>query len=368
MKELKVRIRTLTPLWTGGADGKVDRIHETGILGSLRWWYEAIVRGLGGSACDPTQHKHELSGERLRQYEHSRQKGKDWWAALDEAGICDACKVFGATGWRRRFRLEIVEAQTTLVWQPADQMLDVRPPGRTRGWYLPPGSMGTLTLKFTGDPKVLSLMAALLLFLEKWGNLGAKPQLGYGVFTIENRDETLEWARGNGDDKPGWEWKILGDREVDENLPDLRRFGFFKYQFETKQPGWWTQVPGLNRVSLQIQPIVSQYQIVPVSPVLKNEWRFNQWNRKWGDDREIFGTLRPDRIRSKVTVSWAYRDNGMWKVRGWAWLSLPKWADKVWNILNDNQVWQTVLKVPGRIDTYKPTSSQNVRRMLEEAK
>ena len=157
MKELKVRIRTLTPLWTGGIDGKVDRVHETGILGSLRWWYEAIVRGLGGKACDPTS-------ENRCQY-----NPKD--SRPPEEQLCGGCYLFGATGWRRRFRLEIVEAQTTLVWRPADQMLNVRPPGRTRGWYLPPGSAGTLTLKFTGDPKVLSLMAALLLFLEKWGNL-----------------------------------------------------------------------------------------------------------------------------------------------------------------------------------------------------
>ena len=40
---LTVKIRTLTPLWTGGLDGTMDRIHETGIIGSLRWWYEAIV-------------------------------------------------------------------------------------------------------------------------------------------------------------------------------------------------------------------------------------------------------------------------------------------------------------------------------------
>jgi len=26
---LEVRIRTLTPLWTGGLDGTMDRIHET---------------------------------------------------------------------------------------------------------------------------------------------------------------------------------------------------------------------------------------------------------------------------------------------------------------------------------------------------
>ena len=351
MGKLEIKIKTLTPLWTGGVDTTMDRIHGTGLLGSLRWWYEAIVRGLGGGACDPV-------GDNK-----CRCDAKD--SRPPEAQLCHACYAFGTTGWRRRFRLE-VEDKTRPIWKPADRMLNIRPPGRTRGWYLPPGQMGTLTLKFAGDPNLLSLMAALLLFLEKWGNLGAKPQLGYGVFTIENRDETLEWARGNGDDKPGWEWKILGDREVDENLPDLRRFGFFKFRFETTQPGWWTQVPGLNRVSLQIQPIVSQYQIVPVSPVLKNEWRFNQWNRKWGDDREIFGTLRPDRIRSKVTVSWAYRDNGMWKVRGWAWLSSLKWADKVWDILKNGHVWQTVLNVHGRIDTCMPTSCQDVLKVLEE--
>gem|GEM_PF-5659327 len=30
----------------------MDRIHETGIIGSLRWWYEAVMRGLDGKVCD----------------------------------------------------------------------------------------------------------------------------------------------------------------------------------------------------------------------------------------------------------------------------------------------------------------------------
>jgi len=48
---VEIRLRTLPPLWTGDLEaGEVDCIHKTGILGSLRWWYEAIVRGLGGSA------------------------------------------------------------------------------------------------------------------------------------------------------------------------------------------------------------------------------------------------------------------------------------------------------------------------------
>ncbi|MCU0527871.1 MAG: type III-B CRISPR module RAMP protein Cmr1, partial [Elainella sp. Prado103] len=46
---MEINVKTLTPLWTGGADaGKCDRIHETGILGSLRWWMEVLVRGMGG--------------------------------------------------------------------------------------------------------------------------------------------------------------------------------------------------------------------------------------------------------------------------------------------------------------------------------
>jgi len=54
MDPLTIELKTLTPLWTGGVDKTCDRLHETGLIGSLRWWYEALVRGLGGYACDPT--------------------------------------------------------------------------------------------------------------------------------------------------------------------------------------------------------------------------------------------------------------------------------------------------------------------------
>ncbi len=32
----KLRLRTLTPIWTGGADGKPDGLKMSGILGSMR--------------------------------------------------------------------------------------------------------------------------------------------------------------------------------------------------------------------------------------------------------------------------------------------------------------------------------------------
>ncbi len=86
---LKITLKTLTPLWTGGVDGTCDRLHETGLIGSLRWWYEALVRGLGGYACDPT------SMDRCP----------------DENGKhCVACELFGCTGWARKFRLKALSS------------------------------------------------------------------------------------------------------------------------------------------------------------------------------------------------------------------------------------------------------------------
>jgi len=85
MDTFTVKIKPLTPLWTGDANRKYTVLRETGILGSLRWWYEAVVRGLGGTACDPTNTK--CDGEKH----------------------CDVCELFGCTGWGRKFRLEVEE-------------------------------------------------------------------------------------------------------------------------------------------------------------------------------------------------------------------------------------------------------------------
>ncbi|MEW6380404.1 MAG: type III-B CRISPR module RAMP protein Cmr1 [bacterium] len=53
------RLRALTDLWTGDLNGKSDRLITTGLLGSIRWWLEVLVRGLNGNACDPTDTKCE---------------------------------------------------------------------------------------------------------------------------------------------------------------------------------------------------------------------------------------------------------------------------------------------------------------------
>ncbi len=375
---LTVKIKTLTPLWTGGIDGTMDRIHETGILGSLRWWYEAIVRGLGGSACDPTgEHKCSFEAGKYR-----KSKATDERQRLRDAGLCDVCQVFGATGWKRRFRLELIEEETQSIWQPGDKALNIRPPQRTRGWYLLPGYMGTLTLKFEGEGKIISMLACLFLWLEKYGSIGARPQLGYGAFRILNRDEVVK--------KTGeWKWEVLekssqetstkNKKDEDQYHPDLRRFLFFRYEFKPLIPGWWTQVPGVGRVGSRVQPLVTHWHTVPTTPALKNEWRFNRWRGPRSEELEIFGTLRskrqperePEPQRGRIGATWAYRENGVWQMHGWAWMpAQDQRAHQLWEILTDGSIWAYVLGVQGKLTVipsgqWQELRSEDVQKFLQ---
>jgi len=89
------KLKALTPVWTGDARGDPDRLIPTDIMGSLRWWYEVLVRGLGGKACDPTSD--------VRCPDHNVREP-------DKPGHhCVVCELFGCTGWARKIRLMVLE-------------------------------------------------------------------------------------------------------------------------------------------------------------------------------------------------------------------------------------------------------------------
>jgi CRISPR type III-B/RAMP module RAMP protein Cmr1 len=90
------KLKALTDLWTGSVileerNGQIkektgpDRLITTGLLGSIRWWFEVLVRGLNGSACDPTDTK------------------------CEDRNHCVVCELFGCTGWARKFRFEVLD-------------------------------------------------------------------------------------------------------------------------------------------------------------------------------------------------------------------------------------------------------------------
>lgn len=94
--ERTYEFKALTDVWTGSVtleekNGQIkektgpDHLITTGLLGSIRWWFEVLVRGLNGNACDPTDTK------------------------CEDRNHCVVCELFGCTGWARKFRFEVLD-------------------------------------------------------------------------------------------------------------------------------------------------------------------------------------------------------------------------------------------------------------------
>ena len=89
------KLRALTDIWTGNEERRGDLFIPTGLMGSLRWWFEVLVRGLGGKACDPTQEGVRCPTKGKQPYEQGHR--------------CVVCELFGCTGWSRKFRLMVLD-------------------------------------------------------------------------------------------------------------------------------------------------------------------------------------------------------------------------------------------------------------------
>lgn len=175
-----LQIELLTPLWTANAEKKGGNILETGILGSLRWWYEAILRGLGFHVCDPSQRACLYNGKSKL------------------ASICPACQLFGCTGYSRRFRLVISEDNNSNTGELLEIKLSNPGSSEHRGWRIPaeksaePLRLSLLHMRHGGLREVerTSLHYTLRL-IERYGALGAKTSQGQGVIRVKDWGDDL---------------------------------------------------------------------------------------------------------------------------------------------------------------------------------
>jgi len=198
---VKIGLRTLTPIWTGGVDMRCDRIHETGIIGSLRWWYEALVRGLGGYACDPR------GGIGCPDKEGNR---------------CPVCELFGCTGWSRKFRLRVLNNTGQPLNKPLDSneefivdLIELKPLSDVEKW----------------------LINKTFWLICNYGSMGGrtvlKPQRSkrigrdYGLVKIESLDINSESSKN--EVKKRLQTLKIGNNHKD--WPNLKYFFFVKNNF-----------------------------------------------------------------------------------------------------------------------------------------
>ena len=310
---MKVRIKTLTPIWTGDAERKNTELRETGIIGSLRWWYEALIRGLGGSACDPTS--------------DNRCPDKD-------GNHCDACELFGCTGWSRKFRLE-VEFNTTIpeVWIGTRERRGNRYLKRNVAGFM---SDGSIILTFIPLRDISQnewvLLNKTLQIIADYGALGAKTSQGNGVIEI------IENNLLHKDKNP----QILNKSENNNELPNLGNFFFYKFHIKFKEDVsnlidrnvFWTHAldhPNFQDHQESWKKLWDDYHFLPIAFHIKDAIRHLESDKN--KRHEIFGESGKG---SKIFVSHGYKiDEKMVEVRIWGYGAANNIKDEVKNQLEN---------------------------------
>jgi CRISPR type III-B/RAMP module RAMP protein Cmr1 len=221
---MDITLETLTPIWTGDHTGKkCEELKLTGLTGSIRWWYEAMIRGLGGWACDPTgkadriekcsyeslddpQNKTEkklnlmVSNGIIQEADRKKYAYKAGFYTLDRGKlkprVCEACKLFGCSGWCKTFRMRVSDVNLDLEQHSehnaGKSLITIN---GNKGYMVPFGRVGNFILRVSSigirDPEADRKVLVVLRLALRYGALGAKTHLGYGVLKCLEEKSTL---------------------------------------------------------------------------------------------------------------------------------------------------------------------------------
>jgi len=279
---ISIKLNIKTPLWTGDIDSQCNSLQCNGIMGSLRWWTEAILRGIGSYACDPTgdnrcPKENKNGNKKVTQY-------------------CPSCLIFGATGRRRMFRL-VINDRTKVFNGDA---INIKPNGRKHGWYLGSGLVGEIDLQIIPLDRNFdkNLILVPLAIAANWGGIGARTQHGYGVVNIQEKKElnfknfqsALEKILKNDHLN---KLTIEKSKMTNNSLPDIKKMFFAKVQFEAKDD-----------------------DVKKLCETKNKDKKKNRRIKNW-----LFGTIRNKKWASKINVSCAYPlNNNLWEFRIWGWI------------------------------------------------
>jgi CRISPR-associated protein Cmr1 len=311
---MEVKIHALTPIWTGGIEaGKCDRIHETSILGSLRWWMEVLVRGMEGVVCDPTAEKskdrcgldpQKFNTKKYRELQDEIERRK----YLRDAGVCDVCQIFGATGWKRQFRLEVEDKNTSTI-QLEDKYAKNRSLTARKGEF----TIKIQRLNRTFDPDIIG---GLIQFIADYSALGARTQMGFGVIKIEGDRIPVQ---------PLCNWLIgTSGYKKYENLPSLNNI--FLAKIKPKNSNF--DEKGIKHDLRQLfMANEDKPEAKSSKPILKKDKKKVQIAEEKDSYKDSSSENKEDKsMTAKIKISQPYKDkNGNTVMRMWGWI--PKTTD-----------------------------------------
>jgi hypothetical protein len=330
---MKVKFRTLTPIFTGDRfTNQSHQLRETGLLGSLRFWGQAITRGLGYKVTGDDGKKVEIKSF------------DDIYKKLDAN-----TRTFGCTDWKKIFQMEIIQpdSKKSLMQNEAHVL------AKKHGWTLKPGLFfpwnEPIQINFSTRPfkdehkwirdRGLGWLALIWHIIDRLCGIGAHQGWGYGQIRLVNK-LTIMLEEGE------------AEKHLSPDLPDLADFVFAEYEFLPKTKVVLNPLGGEKDYFKRGKGLIFDPSKTPASPGpvgLSLRYLLHYGNParyvssiKWRDS--FFGGMGKGNPAGRFHASFMYRvDNkgnpdpkgDRFRFRMWAWLPKSLFQDKEANGMPD---------------------------------
>jgi len=222
---------------------------------------------------------------------------------------------------------------------------------RKGGWFIYSGCFGKYDVSVESlDNDFDDVLIQLPLKLaENWGALSAKPQLGHGVFSFEpnticsTSQFTESIKKTTSEEKlKKLDMCLRSKPDNSSSCPNLKEMFFVKVRFLSTDNEWWKGINGLKNLNDTAFKSWIDNNSAPISPTIKNWFRYDDnvskfWKtekcREGDIDNWLFGTIKHERIASKINISGAYHpidgNKDLWEFRIWGWIPIQyeRWRD-----------------------------------------
>ena len=242
---MKINLETITPLWTGDAWRKNTEIKPQSIMGALRFWFEVYCHAVGIPVNNYEDERVEY-GKFQRSLKSKLEKEIDLDEAEDtalaEQDISLPSRLFGCTGWKGSIAVKSIKAQRDRNFNDYVQG-EFRVSGHNTGWYFPRKSdwfFGSLQITLIShQTTITNIIIPLLNFVQRYGLVGGKNNLGYGKvkFTIDGEDIEENVFRFSHFRKQGKEY--LGRFDDTSIFDAIQEMSSFNELLNCKKIGLW---------------------------------------------------------------------------------------------------------------------------------
>ncbi|EIW00992.1 type III-B CRISPR module RAMP protein Cmr1 [Thermoanaerobacter siderophilus] len=264
-KEVTVRLETITPLWTGDAWQENVKIRSSSLMGSLRFWFEIFLM----AATDLLPSTYDYNSEKLgpSKYRQDILSNLNKGLTMKEAEI-EAFKfqkislpsfIFGCNGLKSKIEIENITYDDNLLNNELDlpfaiyknkrdkefievssndkqKLYEIRKNRNNHIWYFPQEYLYGdfyITFSFAYEDLAEKIFYPLLNFIQQYGFIGGKNNLGFGrvKFTIVDGDLSKYRTFDFSDFDYGKKYLYEAFEENTskfEDMYDIYKIGFYK--------------------------------------------------------------------------------------------------------------------------------------------